>query len=115
MPRAVNLNEHLKTLPQFIRRLFFVYFVFIGLILVSFGTLTFVFANSIATGEPMARALCVVMLVFWLVRLVAAAVVFDVRPYLTNWFYRLGYVALNAVFVYLLFVYAIVVWKGGRV
>jgi hypothetical protein len=53
--------------------------------------------------------------VFWLVRLLAAAVVFDVRPYLTNWFYRLGYAALNAVFLYLLFVYAITAWKGGRI
>jgi hypothetical protein len=115
MPRAVNLREHLRTLPPFIRRLFLVYFVFIGFILVCFGTLTFLFANAMAMGEPVARALCVVMLMFWFIRLIAGAVVFDVRPYLTNWFYRSGYVALNTVFLYLLSVYAIAAWMGGRI
>ena len=44
--------------------------------------------------------------VFWSVRLVAAGFIFDVRPYLTNWLYRLGYQATNCVFIYLVFVYA---------
>jgi hypothetical protein len=113
MPRAVNLHEHILPLPPFIRRLFLVYFTFIGLMLVGFGSLTFIFAGEIAAGEPVARALCLLMLVFWTIRLVAAAFVFDVRPYLKNWLYRVGYQATNAVFVYLIAVYAIAVWKGG--
>jgi hypothetical protein len=113
MPRAVGLRNHLATLPPFIRRLFLVYFVFIGLMLVGFGSLTFLFAGAMAAGEPVARALCVLMLVFWLIRLFAAAFVFDVRPYLTGWFYRLGYQATNLVFVYLVAIYAVTVWRGG--
>jgi hypothetical protein len=114
MPKAVNLRAHLAVLPAFIRRLFLVYFGFIGLMLAGFGCLTFFFARPMAAGEPLARALCLLLLVFWTVRLVAAGFVFDVRPYLTNWFYRLGYQVLNLVFIYLVAVYALVVWKGGR-
>ena len=114
MPKTVRLNANLAALPAFIRRLFFVYFAFIGLVLAGFGCLTFVFASAMAAGEPVARGLCVLMTVFWTLRLFVAALVFDVRPYLTNLWYRAGYLALNLVFVYLLGVYAFAVWKGGR-
>jgi hypothetical protein len=114
MPKAVNLRGHLATLPPFIRRLFFVYFTFIGLVLVGFGCLTFFFAEAMAAGEPLARALCVLLVAFWTLRLLVAAFIFDVRPYLKNWFYRMGYQATNLVFVYLLAVYALALWKGGR-
>jgi len=113
MPRAVGLRQHIAVLPPFIRRLFLVYFAFIGLILVSFGALSFFFAAPMAAGEPLARTLCVVMTVFWTIRLLAAAFIFDVRPYLTNAFYRAGYAATNCVFVYLLAVYAFAALKGG--
>jgi hypothetical protein len=113
MPKAVSLPSHLATLPPFIRRLFIVYYLFIGLMLVGFGTLTFLFAGQMAAGEPVARALCVLLVAFWSLRLIAMTFLFDVRPYLTNWFRRVGYQATNLIFVYLLVVYAFAVWKGG--
>jgi hypothetical protein len=113
MPKAVNLRGHLGSLPLFLRQLFLVYFSFIALMLVGFGSLTFLFAHSMAVGEPIARALCVLMTVFWGMRLIVAVFIFDVRPYLTNRIYRLGYQATNLVFVYFVAVYALTVWKGG--
>src|SRR6516162_4501485 len=89
MPRAVNLKNNLAVLPPFIRRLFWVYYSFIGLCLVSFGLMTFLFAGALASGGDLARALCVFLALFWTIRLVAATFVFDVRPYLTNNFWRL--------------------------
>lgn len=115
MPRTVGLAEHLKNLPPFIRRLVWVYYVFIGLILISFGVMTFLFAEQMANGEPVARALCIVMALFWTVRLIAAAFVFDVRPYLTHFFYRAGYQATNAVFLFLTILYIWTAWRGGAV
>jgi hypothetical protein len=114
MPKAVNLRGHLAVLPPFIRQLFFVYFSFIGLMLAGFGTLTFLFAPAMAVGEPVARGLCALLTAFWTLRLVAAFV-FDVRPYLTNRLYRFGYGAINLIFVYLVAIYALAAWKGGRV
>src|SRR5262249_2216137 len=97
-----------------LRQLFWVYYTFIGLLLVSFGTLTFLFANEMAAGEPLARAVCILLSVFWTVRLIVAAFVFDVRPYLTGRFYRIGYHATNTVFVYLVAVYVLAACKGGH-
>lgn len=114
MPKVVGLSEHLAPLPAFIRQLFYTYFTFIGLMLVSFGLLTFLFAADIAAGEPAARGLCLLMCGFWTVRLFVAAFVFDVRPYLKNGLLRLGYHATNVVFIYLVAVYALAAWKGGR-
>src|SRR5882762_1747767 len=105
MPRAVNLRVHIATLPPFIRRLFWVYYTFIGLCLVSFGFITFLFADALAAGDTLARVWCAFLATFWIVRLIAATFVFDVRPYLTTPLWRLGYHATNVVFIYLPAVY----------
>ena len=112
MPRAVNLREHLKPLPDFIRRLFWVYYSFIGLCLASFGALTLLFAPELASHTPLARAICLFLTAFWTLRLVAATFVFDVRPYLVNSYLRVGYHATNVAFIYLPVVYAVAAWKG---
>ena len=113
MPGAVNLRTHLAALPTFIRRLFWVYYTFIGFSLVSFGLMTFLFAGTLAAGGGLARALCAFLALFWTIRLVAATFIFDVRPYLKNHFWRLGYHATNVVFAYLPVVYAWAALKGG--
>jgi len=82
--------------------------------LVSGVTATLSSAREIAAGEPLARALCVLLIAFWSLRVIAMAFIFDVRPYLTHWFYRLGYHAINLVFIYLLAVYVFAAWKGGK-
>lgn len=114
MPRAVNLRENIAVLPQFIRRLFWVYYAFIGLCLVSFGIITITLAGTLASGSDLARAICAFMALFWTIRLIAATFVFDVRPYLTNNFWRIGYHATNVVFIYLPIVYAWAALKGGK-
>ena len=114
MPAAVGLRSHLATLPPFIRQLFWVYYLFIGLCLVSFGTITVALAPTLAAGGNLARALCIFFAAFWTLRLIAATFIFDMRPYLTNGYRRLGYHIINIVFVYLPVVYAWAAWKGGR-
>ena len=113
MPRAVKLKEHLASLPAFIRRLFWVYYTFIGFVLVSFGALTWALAGPMAAGELPARALTFVMAAFWILRLGVGAFILNERPYLTNWFYRLGFYALNAIFVYLAVIYTCTTFFGG--
>ena len=107
MPRVVGMRSHLAATPPFIRQLFWVYYSFIGLCLVSFSVITIVYADTLAGGGSLARALCAFFAVFWTLRLIAATFVFDLRPYLTNGYRRLGYHALNVVFAYLPVVYAL--------
>lgn len=114
MPKVVGLREHLVTLPSFIRQLFWVYYSFIGLCLVSFGLLTFTLAGTLAAGGTLARALCLFLAAFWTLRLIAATFVFDLVPYLTNFPKRIGYHAINLVFAYLPVIYLLAAWKGAR-
>ena len=113
MPRAVNLRANLAALPTFIRRLFWVYYAFIALCLVSFGLVTVTSAETLAAGSGLARAVCAFLAAFWTLRLIVAIFVFDVRPYLTNAWWRLGYHATNIAFIYLPVVYIWAAWKGG--
>ena len=112
MPGVVGLRQHLLALPTFIRQLFWVYYAFIGLSLICFGLGTFLLADQLASGTPLARAVCGFLALFWSLRLVAGTFVFDLRPYLTNRWRRTGLAAANIVFTCLPVVYGWVALKG---
>ena len=114
MPGIVSLRQYLGALPKFIRQLFWVYYSFIGLSLLCFGLGTFFLADQLASGTPLARAVCGFLALFWTVRFVAGTFVFDLRPYLTNRWRRIGYHATNVVFALLPVTYAWAAWKGGN-
>ena len=107
MPRVVRMRGHLAALPPFIRQLFWVYYSFIALCLVSFSLITIAFADTLAAGGNLARALCAFFALFWTLRLIAATFIFDMRPYLTSSYRRLGYHAINIAFAYLPVVYVL--------
>jgi hypothetical protein len=111
MPGATGLWKHVATLPPFPRALFRTYYAFIGLCLFGFGIGSWVLAEHLASGTTLARAACGFLACFWLLRLIAAAFVLDVRPYLTNGWWRLGYHATSVVFAMLPFLYA---WLAFR-
>lgn len=113
MPQVVQLPNHLRSLPPFVRQLFWVYYAFIGLCLVSFGAGSFFLAEELTSGTPIARSLCAFLAVFWTLRLVVAAFVFDLKPYLTHPWRRVGLAAANIVFAILPILYASIAWKGA--
>ena len=113
MPPTVRLREHLAPLPPFIRQLFWTYYSFIGLCLVSFGLGSFLLADELASGTPLARAMCGFLAVFWGLRLFVAHGVFDLRPYVTTPWHRVGLFLANTVFALLPFIYAWTAWIGG--
>lgn len=113
MPGVVGLREHLRPLPDFIRKLFWVYYTFIGLSLIGFGVGTFFLAEQLASGTPLARAVCGFLAIFWTVRFIAGTFVFDLRPYLTNAWRRAGLMAANLVFTCLPIIYGWVAVRGG--
>ena len=43
--------------------------------------------------------------VFWAVRLLVQFFVFDAKPFLTNWIYKIGYHSLTVVFMALVAIY----------
>jgi hypothetical protein len=104
-PRVLDWRTHLAALHPFLRKLFWVYGCFIVLVIIGFATLTLLHAAAMAAGEPVARSLCVFIGIFWAARLLVQFFVFDAQPFLTNWFYKLGYHALTIGFAFLVIVY----------
>lgn len=104
-PKALDWKNNLRELPILLRQLFWVYGVFIVLMIISFGTLTLVHVDDILNGAPVARSLCVLIAIFWGLRLVVQLFVFDAKPFLTNVWYRIGYRGLTVTFIFLTGVY----------
>jgi hypothetical protein len=105
VPRVLDWQTNLSAIHPFLRRLFWVYGSFIVCVIVAFALLTFAHASAMAEGEPVARSLCVFIALFWAARLVVQFAVFDAGPFLTNWFYKLGYHGLTLIFTALVAIY----------
>ena len=65
VPRVLDWRKNLSALHPFLRKLFWVYGAFIVMIIIAFAGLTFLHADAMAEGEPVARSLCFVIAVFW--------------------------------------------------
>ena len=104
-PRVLDWRKNLAALHPFLRKLFWVYGVFVVMVIIAFAVLTFRHADAMAAREPVARSLCLFIAIFWGARLLVQFAIFDARPFLTNWFYKTGYHALTIIFAFLTFVY----------
>lgn len=104
-PRVLDWRDNLLSLHPFLRKLFWVYGVFIVLVIISFATITLVHAEPMAAGEPVARSVCTFIAIFWAARLAVQFFVFDAKPFLTNWVYILGYHGLTVIFTVLVLIY----------
>ena len=104
-PRVLDWRKNLAVLHPFLRKLFWVYGVFVVMVIIAFAVLTFRHADAMAAREPVARSLCLLIAIFWGARLLVQFAIFDARPFLTNWFYKTGYHALTIIFAFLTFVY----------
>jgi len=104
-PRVLDWRRNLAALHPFLRKLFWVYGSFIVMVIIAFAALTFLHADAMATGEPVARSLCIFIAIFWGARLFVQFAIFDPRAFLTLRFYQLGYHALTFAFAFLVFIY----------
>lgn len=104
-PRVLDWRANLATLHPFLRRLFWVYGSFIVLVIVSFGIVTLLHANELASGASFPRAVCAIIALFWFARLAVQFFVFDAKPFLITRFSRLGYHGLTLLFAALVFIY----------
>lgn len=114
-PRMLDWRGALPSLPPLLRQLFWVYGAFIVLVIIGFGTLTLVYAPALAAGVPLGRGLCALIAIFWFARLGVQLFVFDLRPYLTRWWLRLGSHGLTAAFVFFTLVYGAAALFPGEV
>lgn len=109
IPTRLKWFDELRSLPRLHRQMHWVYSGYVVLAIVAFASISLFNARELASGGALARALCAYIAVFWGVRLSLQAV-FDVKPYLTAWWMRVGYVALSVLFASLTVVYTLAIF-----
>ena len=98
VPLRLKWRTELNSIPKLHRQLYWTYGGYIVLAIVAFSLICLFNAKELASGSGLARSMCGYMAAFWGIRLCLQAV-FDVKPFLTEWWLVLGYHALTLVFV----------------
>jgi hypothetical protein len=70
LPRRLRVREHLAGVPQFVRQIFYVHWVYIIIVLGMFAGLCFGFARELAGASGLGRFLSCFLAGFWLLRIV---------------------------------------------
>jgi uncharacterized membrane protein YhaH (DUF805 family) len=97
VPVRLNWRREFSVLPRLHRQMYWVYGGYIAMTIATFGVLSILTAEDLASGTPLARGLCAYIAVFWGVRLCLQSVL-DTAEYLTRWWLRAGYLLLTVMF-----------------
>lgn len=112
VPRELKFKEELPKLNPLLRQWVLVAGGYVVLNLVVFGIISLALSAELASGSPLARAFCGYVSVFWGARLMIQLFFFDAKPYLRNWFLKIGYHGLTVVFMYQTAVYGLAALYG---
>ncbi|MCE9605145.1 MAG: hypothetical protein K8U03_09625 [Planctomycetia bacterium] len=112
VPRKLEWRRQLRPLDPLLRQLVWTYGAFIVLIIAALGALSLGMSETLVGGTPLARCVTGFIAAFWSIRLTLQFFVFDVKPYLTNRLYALGYHSLTVAFLYLAVVFTWVTIRG---
>ena len=104
-PRVLDWRKKLAVLHPFLRKLFWVYGVFVVMVIIAFAALTFRHADAMAAREPVARSLCLFIAIFWGARLLVQFAIFDARPLLDELVLQNRFSRAYNLFAFLTFVY----------
>lgn len=105
VPVLLDWRSELRTLQPLTRQIVWVHGGYIVGTIIAFGALSLLMAPTLASGEPLARAVCAFIALFWGVRLCIEFALFDRKPITITRKLRWGERALTAVFAYLAVVY----------
>ncbi len=77
LPGKLKVRQHLAPVPNFIRQIFFVHWIYIVFVLGLFSALCLFFSAELAGGSLVGRFLSGYMAVFWLLRIVLQLTYYD--------------------------------------
>ena len=77
LPGKLRVHEHLAGVPEFVRQIFYVHWVYIMIVLGMFAGLCFGFARELAGASGMGRFLSMFLAGFWLLRIVLQVFYYD--------------------------------------
>jgi alginate O-acetyltransferase complex protein AlgI len=107
MTLVLDWRKSLSPLCGLTRHIIWTHAGFVLLCIVGFGAISLLAAPSLASGAPLARAVCGFIALFWGIRLLIQFFLFDARPYLTSRWLAAGYHGLTVVFGYFALVYGV--------
>jgi hypothetical protein len=105
VPAHLDWRTDLAKLTAFNRRFVWVAGGFIVFTYLGFGLLTLLLHNEMVGGDPSAVALAAFIGLYWLGRVVVEATAFRNAPWPRGWLFRLGHLALVALFGYFVVVH----------
>ena len=105
VPKELKFREELPKLNPLLQHWIMVAGGYVVLNIVGFGLLSLILPGQLASGDPLARAVCGFICVFWAIRLIIQLFIFDAKPYLRNWLLWVGYHGLTVVFAWQTIVY----------
>lgn len=111
VPKEMNFKEELPKLSSLMRHWVLTAGGYIVLNILAFGLVSIFLPQQLVSGDILARTVCGFIAVFWGIRLVIQLFLFDAKPYLRNWFLKLGFHGLTVVFLYQTVVYG---WAAIR-
>ena len=100
MTLVLDWRKNLTPLCALTRHIIWTHGGFVLLTIVGFGVVSLALPGPLASGEPLARAVCGFIAAFWAIRLFVAFFLFDATPHLTRTSLKLGYHGLTVVFVF---------------
>jgi hypothetical protein len=112
MTLVLDWRRSLTPLCALTRDIIWTHGAFVLLTIIGVGAVSILCAPSLASGEPLARAVCGFIAGFWALRLFVGFFLFDAKPFLTSAMLRLGYHGLTAVFVYFVGCYGAAAARG---
>ena len=105
VPFVMEYSNALATLKPMVRKLVWVYGVYIAGTILFLGLLSIIYPSELLGGGVM-KFILAFYLAFWGVRLYLQVFVYDMKDHLREWWMRLGYNMLTLAFAYLTGVYA---------
>lgn len=97
-PVNLRWDEELASLPRLLRQMCNVYQAYTGVTIAALGLVSLFCAPDLASGIPLARAVCAYIALFWGARLLLQRT-YDFAPHLKSVWLRLGYHGLTGLFV----------------
>jgi alginate O-acetyltransferase complex protein AlgI len=107
MTFVLDWRKNLAPLCALTREIVWTHALFVLMTIVAFGLVSLALPTTLASGSPLARAVCGFIALFWGIRLIIQFVLFDARPHMTKPLLKLGYHGLTLCFAYFTLTYAL--------
>ncbi len=85
LPGRLRVREGMASVPEFLRQIFYVHWIYIVIVVGLFAALCFGFAPELAGASALGRFLSAFMAGFWLLRIVLQVFYYDRAMRRANW------------------------------